>query len=115
MMHACAHYNVILKARQNKKRTSGVLCYPSHVSTTMKKIVGLLMFKWVNLDIWRKLFLAPRNLQIVSRNLWHVESNYASLFASTLFFLVQFFQKEILKIEIESFFRALMARSEKIA
>jgi hypothetical protein len=51
----------------------------------------------------------------VGRNLLHVESNYASLFASTLFFLVSFFRKEILKIEIESFFRVLIARSEKIA
>ncbi len=114
-MHACAHCNVIVKSRQNQKRTSGALCYPSHVSTTLKKIVGLLMFKWVTLEIWRKLFLASRNLHAqVGRNLWHVESNYAYLFASTLFFLVQFLRKEILRVEIQSFFRVLITISEKI-
>ncbi len=42
----------------------------------MKKIVDLLMFEWVTFEIWRKLFLAPRNLHAqVGRNLWHVESN----------------------------------------
>jgi hypothetical protein len=46
--------------------------------------------------------------------MWRVTE--ASLFASTLFFYCPFFfQKEILKIEIELFFRVSITRSEKIA
>jgi len=117
MTHACAHCNVIVKGRQNQKRTSGALCYPSRVSTKMKKIVDLFMFKWVTLEIWKKLFLAPRNLHAqVGRNLWHVESNPGIFICINPFYLlVKFFQKENFKIEIEYFFRVSIARSEKIA
>jgi hypothetical protein len=45
--------------------------------------------------------------------MWRVTD--ASLFATTLFLLPNFFQKEILKIEIELFFRVSSTRSEKIA
>ncbi len=45
--------------------------------------------------------------------MWRVTD--ASLFATTLFLLPNFFQKEILKIEIELFFRVSITRSEKIA
>jgi len=56
-----------------KWKTSGTLCYPSHVHTMMD---GLLMFEYVTLEIWRKLFLASRNPHAQSgRNLWHVQSN----------------------------------------
>jgi len=95
------HCNVIVKSRQNQKRTSGALCYPSHVSTTVKKIVGLLMFKWVTLEIWRKLFLASRNLHAqVGRN---VESNYAYLFASTHFFWSNFYKMKFLNFKLKVF------------
>jgi hypothetical protein len=45
--------------------------------------------------------------------MWRVTD--ASLFASTLFFTAQIFQKEILKFEIDLFFRVSITRSEKIA
>jgi hypothetical protein len=45
--------------------------------------------------------------------MWRVTK--ASLFASTLLLLSKFFQKEILKIEIELFFRVSITKSEKIA
>jgi len=78
----------------------------------MKKIVGLLMIKWITLEIWRKLFLAPRNVHAqVGINLWHVRVTEASLFASTPFFYCPItFPKENLKIEIEYFFRVSIAR-----
>ncbi len=44
--------------------------------------------------------------------MWRVTE--ASLFASTLFLLTKFFQKENFKIEIELFFRVSITRSEKI-
>jgi hypothetical protein len=60
----------------------------------MKEIVGFLMLNWVTLEIWRKLFLAPRNLHAqVGRNLWHVESNYALYLHQPFFFWSYFFSK----------------------
>jgi hypothetical protein len=64
--------------------------YPSH-----EQIVSLSMFKWVTLEIWRKLFLAPRNLHAqLGRNLWHVESNRAIFICINPFFhQSDFFEK----------------------
>jgi len=61
----------------------------------MKKIVDLLMFKWATLEIWRKLFLAPRNLDAqVGRNLWHVENNQGIFICiNPFFFTGQIFSK----------------------
>jgi hypothetical protein len=117
MPHACAHCNVIVKIRQNQKTTSGALRYPSHVSTTMKKIVGLLMFKWVTLEIWRKLFLEARNLHAqVCRNLWDVESNLGIFICINPFFYCPIFiKKKFTKLKLNIFFRVSIARSEKIA
>jgi hypothetical protein len=66
---------------------------------------GLLMFEYVTLEIWRKLFLASRNPHAQSgRNLWHVESNWGIFICINPFFLLpNFFQKEHYKIEIEFF------------
>jgi len=80
----------------------------------MKKIVGLLMFKWVTLEIWRKLFLASRNLhaQVAETcGMWRVTMH---IYLHQPFFMVQFLRKEILRFEIESFFRVLITISEKI-
>jgi hypothetical protein len=105
MTHECAYCNVIVQSRQNQKRTSTALCYPSHVITRMNKIVCLLMFKWVTREIWRKLFLAPRNLHAqVGRNLWHVQSNGRIFIGINPFFYREFFfKKKILKLKLNIF------------
>jgi hypothetical protein len=60
------------------------------VMQALNKIVSLLIFKWVILEIWRKLFLAPRNLHFqVGRNLLHVETNRDIFMCTTPFFTSQ--------------------------
>ncbi len=63
------------------------------------------MFKWVTLEIWRKLFLAPRNLHAqVGRNLWHVESNQGIFFCINPFFYCPiFFKKKFKKLKLKFF------------
>jgi hypothetical protein len=71
----------------------------------MNRIVGLLMFKWVTLEIWRKLFLAPRNLHAqVGRNLWHVESNLGIFICINPFFYRSIFlEKKFFKLKLNIF------------
>ncbi len=72
---------------------------------TMKTIVRLLMFKWVTLEIWRKLFLAPRNLHAqVGRNLWHLESNWGIFICiKPFFYCPSFFKKKFKKLKLKFF------------
>jgi hypothetical protein len=66
---------------------------------------GLLMFEYVTLEIWRKLFLASRNPHAQSgRNLWHVESNSGIFICINPFFYCPIFsKKKILKLKLNFF------------
>ncbi len=90
------------KAKPKKDLWSPLLSKPCQYND--EKNCQLLMFKWVTLEIWRKLFLAPRNFYAqVGRNLWPVQNNYASLFALTLFFWSDFLEKKFLKLKLKVF------------